>query len=105
MGGADEYLDSTGGSSAPPDLLEAIERADLVRVALLRLSEDHRRVLLDKYVAGSSVAEIGSQIGRSAKAVESLLSRARSELRNLLEPYFSSEVGGERHEPNDARRV
>ena len=104
-GGADEYLDAPAGTLLPPDLLEEVERADLVRVALLRLTEDHRRVLLDKYVAGSSVAEIASQLGRSAKAVESLLSRARSELRNLLEPYFSTEVGGERHEPNDASRV
>jgi RNA polymerase sigma-70 factor, ECF subfamily len=103
--GADEYFDAPAGSRSPSDHLEEIERADLVRVALLRLTEDHRRVLLDKYVAGSSVAEIASQIGRSAKAVESLLSRARSELRNLLEPYFSTEVGGERHEPNDASRV
>jgi RNA polymerase sigma-70 factor, ECF subfamily len=103
--GSDEYLDAPADSSSPPDLLEAIERADFVRVALLRLPEDHRRVLLDKYVAGRSVAEIAGRIGRSAKAVESLLSRARSELRKLLQPYFSTEVGGERHEPNDARRV
>ncbi len=61
--GADEYLDAPAGSLSPPDHLEEIERADLVRVALLRLTEDHRRVLLDKYVAGSSVAEIASQIG------------------------------------------
>ncbi len=103
--GADKYLDAPAGSLSPPDLLEEVERADSVRVALLQLREDHRRVLLDKYVSGNSVAEIAARLGRSAKAVESLLSRARSELRNLLEPYFSTEVGGQRHEPNDARRV
>jgi RNA polymerase sigma-70 factor, ECF subfamily len=103
--GSDEYFDPQVSSVSPPDLLEEVERTDLVRVALLQLREDHRRVLLDKYVTGSSVAEIAARLGRSAKAVESLLSRARSELRNLLEPYFSTEVGGQRHEPNDARRV
>jgi RNA polymerase sigma-70 factor, ECF subfamily len=103
--GFDENLDAPAGTVSPQDRLEEVERTDLVRVALLRLTQDHRRVLLDKYVAGSSVAEIAGRTGRSAKAVESLLSRARAELRNLLEPYFSSEAGGKCHEPNDARRV
>ena len=35
-------------------------------------------MLLDKYVGGCSVADIAAQTGRSAKAVESLLSRARA---------------------------
>jgi RNA polymerase sigma-70 factor, ECF subfamily len=88
---------------SPPDLLEGSERAGMVRAALLCLEEDRRRVLLDKYVERLSVAEIASRSGRSAKAVESLLSRAREQLRVLLRPYFSNANEGERHEPSDAR--
>ena len=39
-----------------------VERADVVRAALLCLDDDRRRVLLDKYVAGLSVAEIAARI-------------------------------------------
>ena len=87
----------------PPELLEGRERADVVRAALLCLHDGSRKVLLTKYAEGLSVAEIAAQTGRSAKAVESLLSRARSQLRALLRPYFSHPTGGQRREPTDAR--
>ena len=87
----------------PPELLEGRERADVVRAALLCLHDGSRRVLLAKYAEGLSVAEIAAQTGRSAKAVESLLSRARGQLRALLRPYFSPPTGGQRREPTDAR--
>jgi RNA polymerase sigma-70 factor (ECF subfamily) len=86
-----------------PELLEGRERADVVRAALLCLHDGSRRVLLAKYADGLSVAEIAARTGRSAKAVESLLSRARSQLRSLLRPYFSHPTGGPRREPTDAR--
>jgi RNA polymerase sigma-70 factor, ECF subfamily len=87
----------------PPELLEGMERADVVRAALLSLHDGSRRVLLAKYSEGLSVAEIATQTGRTAKAVESLLSRARGQLRALLLPYFSHPTGGQRREPTDAR--
>lgn len=87
----------------PPELLEGEERADVVRAALLCLHDGSRRVLLAKYAGGLSVAEIAAQTGRSAKAVESLLSRARAQLRALLLPYVSPPTGGQRREPSDAR--
>ena len=87
----------------PLDLLELGERTDVVRAALLCLDSDHRRVLQEKYVEGLAVTEIADRTGRSAKAIESLLSRARARLRDLLRPYFSSPMGDERHEPSDVR--
>ena len=99
----DYNFDGPSNVLAPPELLEEVERAGVVRAALLCLQEDYRGVLLDKYVAGLTVAEIANRFGRSAKAVESLLSRARVRLRTLLGPYFSVHTGGERHEPTDAR--
>jgi RNA polymerase sigma factor (sigma-70 family) len=88
---------------SPPEQLEAVERADLVRAALLCLPDDHRQVLLDKYLAGLAVGEIARRSGRSAKAVESLLARARARLRDLLGHYFSAQREGHQHEPTDAR--
>jgi RNA polymerase sigma-70 factor (ECF subfamily) len=99
----DNQVDSSSDALTPPESLEGEERADMVRAALLCLHDDRRRVLLDKYAEGLSVAEIAARTGRSAKAVESLLSRAREELRALLRPYFSNLTGGDPHAPSDAQ--
>jgi len=96
--------DPVSGELPPLELLEGIERADLVRAALLRLPEDRRGVLLSKYLHGLSVAEIATRSGRSAKAIESLLSRARDQIRGLLRPYFDLPSGDECHEPVDRER-
>ena len=87
----------------PPELLEGVERADMVRAALLCLNDDWRAALLDKYAEGLSVAEIAARTGRTAKAVESVLSRAREQLRALLRPYFSNPTGDLRDAPRNAR--
>ena len=94
-------LDGLSDGLSPPELLEGMERADVV-AALLCLHDGTRRVLLAKYVKGLSVVEIAAQTGRSAKAVESLLSRARGQLRALLLPYCPP-TGGQRRERTDAR--
>jgi RNA polymerase sigma-70 factor (ECF subfamily) len=85
------------GLAADPPRLEQLdgkERADVVRAALLCLNDGCRSVLLAKYTDGLSVSEIATQTGRSAKGVESHLSRARAQLRTLLQSYFSPPTGG-----------
>jgi RNA polymerase sigma-70 factor (ECF subfamily) len=71
----------------PQDVLEQVERAGAVRAALLVLSEDRRTVLVCKYVEGLSVEVIAGRLGKTAKAVESLLTRARGQMRSLLGGY------------------
>jgi len=68
----------------PDELVERAEtRAALVE-ALWSLPEDYREALLARYVRGESVTEIAARLGRSYKAAESVLSRAREALlRNL----------------------
>ena len=88
----------------PPEQLEAIERTDIVLAALVQLNHDYKDVLLKKYVDGLSVVEIAGRTGRSAKAVESLLSRARDRLRELVRPYFSHRNHGDCHEPADLQQ-
>ena len=76
------------GDVLPTDVVEHVERADAVRAALAELGEDARQVLVDKYVEALSVAEIAERVGKSPKAVESMLTRARQKLRGLLRWYF-----------------
>jgi RNA polymerase sigma-70 factor (ECF subfamily) len=76
-------------SVLPKDVLEQVERASVVRAAILLLPDDRREVLLSKYVEGLSVETIAIRLGRTAKAVESLLSRAREQMRGLLGAYMT----------------
>ena len=80
----------------PPEILEKLERVDVVRAALQELSEDQRDVLNRKYVCGLSVNEIALHTNRSPKAVESLLTRSREKLRGLLRWYFAAPDRGEK---------
>lgn len=61
----------------PEWVLEREETAELVGATLSSLSPDYREALLSKYVDGLSVAEIGARGGKSEKAAESTLHRAR----------------------------
>ncbi len=74
-------------SVLPEDVIEQVERQSVVRAAIMVLPDDRRQVLLGKYVEGLSVETIASRTGRTAKAVESLLSRAREQMRVLLRGY------------------
>ena len=67
--------------------MEHVERNSVVRAAILLLPEDRREVLLCKYVEGLSVCNIANRMGKTAKAIESLLSRSREQLRELLREY------------------
>lgn len=82
-------------SVLPEDVLERVERRSVVRAAMLALPDDRRKALIWKYVEGLSVDAIATRMERSAKAVESLLSRAREQTRELLRGYMTPH-GGQR---------
>ena len=94
MGSSSEVIDSKSedeaseGDILPEDVVERMERAAVVRAALAELGTDARCVLLQKYVEDLSVRAIADRIGKSEKAVESLLTRSRVRLRALLRWYF-----------------
>ena len=73
----------------PQDVLERIEQQAVVRAAMLALAQDRRRALVWKYVDGLSVEAIAQRMEKTAKAVESLLSRAREQMRDLLRGYMA----------------
>src|SRR4051794_14597862 len=72
----------------PSAQLRQVELSDVVREALEILGEDQKvAVLLNKF-EDMSYAEIAEVMGRSEAAVKSLLARARTHLREQLEPYL-----------------
>ncbi len=75
-------------SLEPLDELQRLELAQVVRASLLELSDSYRELLLAKYVERKTVSELASLHGKTEKAIEGLLSRARAELRNVLAWYF-----------------
>ncbi len=82
----EERLPAPGGTASTQ--MRKAELAELVREALETLGEDQRlAVLLNKF-EDMSYAEIATVMGRTEAAVKSLLARARSHLRDELEPYL-----------------
>jgi RNA polymerase sigma factor (sigma-70 family) len=73
---------------------ESTETRVMVRQALAELPEDYQHILLLKYVHGLSVDEIAVMTQRSFKSVESLLSRARTRLREVLERETAHDADG-----------
>jgi RNA polymerase sigma-70 factor, ECF subfamily len=74
----------------PSAQMRQAELADLVREALSVLNEDQKvAVLLNKFEE-MSYADIATVMGRSPAAVKSLLARARTQLREQLEPYLET---------------
>ena len=68
----------------PDERLERRERARAVQSALLRLSFEHRAVLLLREVEGLSCEEIAGTLALPQGTVKSRLSRARDALRGAL---------------------
>jgi RNA polymerase sigma-70 factor (ECF subfamily) len=68
--------------------MRKVELSEIVREALGVLGEDQRMAVLLSKFEDMSYAEIGGVMNRSPAAVKSLLARARTELRERLEPYI-----------------
>jgi RNA polymerase sigma-70 factor (ECF subfamily) len=85
---ASTALDASG--LMPNRLVEGAERAEIVRAAVSVLSERQRMALMLSRFENMSYIEIAETMGLSTKAVKSLLSRARVNLRDLLQPYIES---------------
>ena len=76
----------------PNRLVEGTERGKIVRQAVEALGERQRTALMLSRFENLSYAEIAETMGLSTKAVKSLLSRARVNLREILQPYIDAGV-------------
>jgi RNA polymerase sigma-70 factor (ECF subfamily) len=72
----------------PTRQLDKAELRDAVRQAIASLGERQRMAVLLSKFEHFSYAEIAEIMDLTPEAVKSLLSRARSRLREVLEPYF-----------------
>ena len=68
--------------------MRQVELSQVVRQALDTLGEDQKMAVLLNKFEEMSYAEIAEIMGRTEPAVKSLLARARSNLRDQLEPYL-----------------
>lgn len=80
----------------PARQLDRAEVAEIVALAIQTLGERQRMALLLSKYEHMSYQEIGETMDLSTQAVKSLLSRARANLRDVLQPYIKA---GTRPEP------
>ena len=85
--GLDAIAQAASGQ-LPTRQLDKAELRDVVQSALLRLNERQRLAVLLSKFEEMSYSEIAETMNLSTQAVKSLLSRARSELRDALAPYL-----------------
>jgi RNA polymerase sigma-70 factor (ECF subfamily) len=74
----------------PARQLDKAELRDVVRAALAGLSERQRMAVLLNKFEGMSYADIATTMDMSPQAIKSLLSRARVNLKEILEPYLEN---------------
>lgn len=74
----------------PARQLARLEISEVVKLAIQSLSDRQRTALLLCKYEHMSYEDIGQTMDLSPQAVKSLLSRARSNLRDLLQPYIHS---------------
>lgn len=99
-----ERVMQPGSGHMPARRLDRAEMTEMIRLALLSLSERQRMAVLLCKFEEMSYADIGQTMGMSGKAIKSLLARARVNLREVLEPYLDrgDRPGEAAHEPNDS---
>ncbi len=83
-----EVLAQDSSGQMPARQLDKAEIRDIVRMALGALNERQRMAVLLSKFENMSYADIAETMELSPQAIKSLLSRARGNLREVLEPYI-----------------
>lgn len=83
-----EQLAKDASGLQPARQLEQLEMSQVVRMALETLSERQRMAVLLAKFENMSYQEIADTMGLTVPAIKSLLSRARNNLRDALQPYL-----------------
>ena len=90
--GALDRLALAASGAMPARQLDKAELRDIVRAALAGLSERQRMAVLLNKFEEMSYADIATAMEMTPQAVKSLLSRARVNLKEILEPYLGNGV-------------
>jgi RNA polymerase sigma-70 factor, ECF subfamily len=83
-----EKMALAASGAMPTRQVDKAEMRDVVRTALQGLNERQRMAVLLNKFEGMSYADIATTMEMSPQAIKSLLSRARVNLKEILEPYF-----------------
>lgn len=83
-----EALVQASSGQMPARQLDKAEMRDVVQLAISSLSERQRMAVLLNKFEGMCYADIAEVMELTPKAVKSLLSRARVNLRDILQPYL-----------------
>ncbi len=82
-----EQMALEASGAMPTRQLDNAEMAEVVRLAIETLNERQRMAMLLSKFEGMSYADIAESMELTTQAVKSLLSRARENLRTVLDPY------------------
>ena len=82
------------GGDTPQESAERSETQTAVRAALSALSEEHRQVLLLRYMQELDYGEIAAALDVSEGTVKSRINRAKGRLRELLAPGGNLSAAG-----------
>jgi RNA polymerase sigma-70 factor, ECF subfamily len=89
-------------SLMPSRQLDKAEMRDVVQMALDTLNPRQRMAVLLSKFEGMSYADIATVMEQTPQAIKSLLSRARGNLRDVLEPYVENgERPSREHKPEN----
>ena len=87
-------LEDSPEPRAPSDEAEAIANRETLRQALDQLTPEHREVVVLRYFADLTVAEVARSAGIREGTAKSRLHRALRQMRELLDPSGVMEVAG-----------
>ena len=87
-------LELSDDGLSPQELAERGETQEAVRRALGQLSEEHRQVLLLRYMQELDYSEIAAALAVSEGTVKSRINRAKGRLRELLAPGGNLSAAG-----------
>lgn len=94
-----DQMAQAASGQMPTRQLDKAEMCEMVRLALESLSERQRMAVLLNKFESMSYQDIAEAMEMSPQAVKSLLSRARVNLRDVLEPYLQHGGLPESNEP------
>ncbi len=83
-----EEMAKEASALMPTRQLDKAEAAEIIALAMESLSERQRMAVLLCKFEGMSYADIAETMQMTTPAIKSLLSRARGNLRDVLEPYL-----------------
>jgi len=85
-----DHMLAVSSGQMPTRQLDKAEMRDIIRLAIGALNERQRMAVLLNKFEGMSYADIAEVMEMTPKAIKSLLSRARVNLKEVLEPYLET---------------